>query len=82
MTHDSGVKHREMGARESYPPWGRPCAWLRREPWETVMSWEPGKAHPIPLASIESNQANFSWLIPFPQCLVIPSRTGEQEEIT
>lgn len=59
-----------------------PCAWLKDEPWETVMSWEPGKAHPIPLASIESNRANFSWLILFPRCLVVPSRTGEQEEIT
>lgn len=59
-----------------------PCAWLRREPWERVVSWEPGKAYPIPLVLIESNKANFSWLIPFPQCLVVPSRTGEQEEIT
>lgn len=45
------------------------CAWFRHvlRSWEIAPFGEPGKAHPIPLASVQSTQATCSWLIPFPQ---------------
>lgn len=45
------------------------CAWFRHvlRAWEIAPFGEPGKAHPIPLASVQSTQATCSWLIPFPQ---------------
>lgn len=55
------------------------CHGHLRRPWEGRESWEPGKAHPVPMASVQSNWAASSWLILFLCILMLTKgRPGER----
>lgn len=64
VRNGSGVNRRKM-APGSPTHHGKGTLWLG--PWEVAPFGELGKALLIPLASIPSTRAAFSWLTPFPQ---------------